>query len=174
LDLNVGVPQSLKKGSFSLVQGDKHSLRDIARQLLPETSSLEMVLYYDRFIGNDWQQRSVCSLLECFGCPKTYVITNTSLPNFDSYLNGKPSVTLEDIGSVYKNRQNPPHDRYIVFKHGGIFDVWQCGNSIDFIRFKSKNEISADSHGTIITSATFTRVERRVLGEELSKYLEGK
>jgi len=174
LDLNVGVPQSLKKGSFSLVQGDKHSLRDIARRLFSEISSLEMVLYYDRFVGNGWQQRSVCSLLECFGCHKTYVITNTSLTNFDSYLNGKSSVTLEDIGSVYKNGKNPPHDRYIVFKHGGIFDVWQCGNSIGFIRFKSKNEISADSHGTIITSATFTKVERRVLGEELSKYLEGK
>lgn len=175
LDLNVGVPQSLKKEeeTFSLYKDESHSLNDIASKLCNK-SVLEMVIYCDKYVTNYYQQRTAFTLLDCFGCSNTYVITDKQRDGFSDYYNRHISITVADIGSIYPNVRDIPHDRYIVFKHGGVLDVWTCTNSIDFIRFDTKGAVPPDYMGTILKSVTFTKVDPRILGEELTKYLEGK
>jgi hypothetical protein len=172
VDLNVDIPQSLKKDFFSFAKNDTVSLRQIAEKLLHGASMPEVILYYDKYVVKYHQQRSVFAFLVFFDNAKIHVITDTKREGFSDYLKKKPSITLKDIGDVYPHSKDIPHDRHIVFKHGAVFDVWKCTNSIDYIRFDVKGDISPSDLGEILTGVTFTKVESRFLDEGLKKYLE--
>ena len=168
LDLNIGIPQSLKIDHFSLEKNTKINLKDIALKFGKVPN--EKVFYYDKYVTNYYQQRSVSCLLECFGFSQISVITDTNQQGFKNYLK-KTNILLKDINSVFVNRKDAPHDRFFIFKQGDNFDVWTCTNSIDFIRFYIKGKIPPEEEGTILQSVTFTKVKQNVLGEELKDFI---
>lgn len=174
MDLNIGFPQSLQQWHFSLKKGEHVSLNSIAEKLFWDKTKLKKILYYDKYVTSYYQQRTIFALLECFDCAENHIITDILQDNFHGYLAKKKSITLKNINDVYKDKKDAPHDRYIVFNHDDVLDAWVCTNSIDYIRFYIKGEIPSGADGTILKSVNFTKVDPRVLDEELKNYLEGK
>jgi len=171
LDLNIGIPQILKMSDhFSLEKGGSISFRELAGKFGRVTAN--KVFYYDKYVYTYYQQRSAAALLNSFGVSDICIITDTTQQDFSNYLaKNKPAIVVEDIGSVYQNRKEAPHDRFIIFKHGGDLSVWTSTNSIDFIRFYINGEIQPDDTGNILKSVTFTRVKKNIFGPELENFI---
>jgi hypothetical protein len=170
MDLNVNIPQSLQIDSFSLSKNIQICFRELADKFGKVTA--EKIFYYDKYVVNYYQQRSVSAFLDCFGVSNICIITDTNQQDFDNYLTkNKPSIAVEDIGSVFQNQKDAPHDRFIVFKHGNNLVNWTSTNSIDFIRFKSQGNINPADSGTIFQSVTFTKVKQNVLGKPLENFI---
>jgi hypothetical protein len=173
LDLNVGIPQSLTITHFSISK-DKRSIsfNDLAAEF--GKISAEKIFYYDKFVTNYYQQRSVSAFLNCFGISAICIITEKNDPKrpFNNYLaNNKPGIAVEDISAVYQDTRDAPHDRFIVFKSGDNLNIWTSTNSIDFVRFNTKGEINPDTSGTLYQSVTFTKVQPDVLGTQLTEFI---
>jgi hypothetical protein len=175
LDLNVGIPQLLKMSDhFSLEKGESICFSELAEKFGKVTAN--KVFYYDKYVTNYHQQRKAAAFLSSFGIPDICVITDTTQQDFDKYLaQNKSAIAVEEIGSVYQqNRRDSPHDRFIVFKHGGDITVWTSTNSIDYIRFNVKGEIQPNDPGTILQSVTFTKVKKNILGPQLENFILGR
>ena len=174
LDLNVGLPQQSKVDSFSLVKDESICFMDLAQKFGRITA--DKIFYYDKYVTNYHQQRKAAAFLNSFGVSDICIITDTTQQDFDKYLaQNKPAIAVEDIGSVYQqNRRDAPHDRFIVFKHGGDITVWTSTNSIDYIRFNVKGEIQPNDPGTILQSVTFTMVKKNILGSQLENFILGR
>jgi hypothetical protein len=172
LDLNIEIPQSLRLDSFSLIAGNTVSFRDIAQKFNGGFHA-EKVFYFDSYVAKYYQQRSVSALLESLGLSDMRVITNKDNQNFSDYLaKKKPLVSVENIGGIYQNPKDAPHDRYLVLKKGDDLRVWTGTNSIDYIRFDgSIKDIQPDTEGTIIKTVTFTRVDQGVLESKLRNFI---
>ena len=172
LDLNVDIPQSLKIDHLSLIKGENISFGELTAKF--NKIMADKIFYYDKYVQNYYQQRSVSAFLSCFGVKDICIITETNNPDnkFDKYLTEKkPEITVNNISEVYQNKADAPHDRYIVFKSGGDLIVWTSTNSIGFIRFNKNGEITPDTPGTILKSVTFTKVKPDVLGTRLKEFI---
>jgi hypothetical protein len=172
LDLNVEIPQSLRVDSFSLKAGDSVSFADIAKKMKGDFAA-EKVYYYDKYVINYYQQRSVSGMLQCFDVPDRRVITDKNNPDSNDYLAGhEPPINIEDTGNIYQNHRDAPHDRYIILARGGELLVWTSTNSIDYIRFDiGRKDIQPETPGQIRQSVTFTRVGSDVLETRLKNYV---
>jgi hypothetical protein len=172
LDLIPDMPQSLRIDSFSLRQGETISFREIAEKFTAGFS-VDKVFYFDNYVVNYFQQRSVAVLLESFGAAAMSVITDKNNQNYSDYMSkNKPHIIVEDISGVYPNRKDAPHDRYIVLRHNGNLRVWTGTNSIDYIRFSGgSGDIYPDTPGNVQKSVTFTLIKPDVLEERLFKYI---
>jgi hypothetical protein len=171
LDLNMEIPQSLRLDSFSLIAGNTVSFRDIAQKFNGDFHA-EKVFYFDSYVVNYYQQRSVAALLESFDVSDMRVITNKDHQYFNDYLaKKKVCVSVENIGSIYQNFKDAPHDRYLVLKKGNALRVWTGTNSIDYIRFGGNEDIQPDTKGTVIKTVTFTRVDQDVLESKLRNFI---
>jgi hypothetical protein len=171
-DLNVDIPQLLRIGSFSLLKDGQICFRDLAEKFGKITA--EKIFYYDKYVATYFQQCSVSAFLGCFGVSDVCIITDTNplQQAFCDYLaKNKPAITVEDIGSVFQNRKEVPHDRFVIFKHDNNLLVWTSTNSIDFIRFNSHGEINPADPGTIFQSVTFTKVKQDILGKQLENFI---
>jgi len=172
LDLNVDIPQSLKIDHFSLSKEEDRSISFSGLAAKFGNIRAEKIFFYDKYVYTYYQQRSISTFLSCFGVSDICVITETDNPEhkFNNYLvKNKPEITVVNISDVYQDTKDAPHDRYIVFKTGSDLVVWTSTNSIDFIRFDKKGEITPDTFGTILKSVTFAEVKRSVLGTDLLK-----
>jgi hypothetical protein len=174
LDLNVGIPKSLKidSGSFSLSrEGDKNiSFRELAAKF--GEVQAERIFYYDKYVSNYYQQRSVSVFLNSFGVSDICIITDTTQNDYNDYLSQKKQeINVTGISSVYQNLKDAPHDRFIVFKSERGLLVWTSTNSIDFVRFDKNEEITPDTSGSILKSVTFTKVKPDVLGTQLTEFI---
>jgi hypothetical protein len=174
MDLNVGLPQQSKVDSFSLIKDESICFRDLAQKFGRITA--DKIFYYDKYVTNYYQQRSAAAFLNSLGIPDICIITDKTQQGFSNYLaQNKPAIVVEDIGYVYQqNRRDAPHDRFIIFKHGGDITVWTSTNSIDYIRFNVKGEIQPNDSGTILQSVTFTRVKKNILGPQLENFILGR
>jgi hypothetical protein len=172
MDLNVDIPKLLRIDSFSLLKDGQICFRDIAEKFGQITA--EKVFYYDKYVSTYFQQRSVSAFLGCFGVSDICIITDTNPPNqvFSDYLvKNKPAITVKDIGSVFQNRKDAPHDRFIVFKQGNNLLVWTSTNSSGFIRFSNYGEINPTDLGTLLQSITFTKVKHDIMGKQLENFI---
>ncbi|MCL1994376.1 MAG: hypothetical protein FWG66_15640 [Spirochaetes bacterium] len=171
-DLNVDIPQKLKGTNFSLTEGEKVSFENLVQKF--GSHAADKVFYYDRFVFNYRQQRSVYAFLKCFNVPNICVITNTrpDKDKFSDYISKKEGFWVEDMGTIFK--KDAFHDRFIVFKSGNDLTVWKSSNSIDFIRFDDiSGEIPSSAEGTVTKGgATYTQVDLSVLGEHLTNYMQ--
>jgi len=172
LDLFVGIPQTLNIGHFSLLKEENTiNFSKLAGKF--GVNRADKIFYYDKYVHNYYQQRSVSAFLSCFGVKDICIITDTNNPDskFDKYLaETKPEIIVTDISAIYQNKADAPHDRFIVFKSGGDLLVWTSTNSIDFIRFNNRGEIAPDTPGTILKSVTFTKIKPDVLGTRLKEF----
>jgi len=174
MDLIVGIPKSLNIDSFSLSKGEDISFEGLTAKF--GTVRAEKIFYYDKYVYNKYQQRSVSTFLSCFGVSNLdiCIITDTQKPYYNDYfIKNKPDITVTDISSVYPKTSDEPHDRFIVFKSGDELIIWTSTNSIDFIRFNIQGEIQPDTSGAIQKSVTFTKVKPDVLGTQLEQFIKG-
>jgi hypothetical protein len=152
LDLNPDVPQDVIRQSFTLYQGETHSLKEIITQRI-WSASLDKVFYYDKYVIDEQQQRKAQALFESFTYNKPYLITNTADNKRSDYLEkNAPQIIQKNLKEIFKNNK-PQHDRCLILSNGGQLEVWSISNSLDFIRFS--NGITADAKGTIEQSVDF-------------------
>jgi hypothetical protein len=172
LDLYPGIPQSLRIDSFSLKAGDRVSFRDIAKKFNSGFCA-EKVFYFDSYVVNYYQQRAVAALLKSLDVPDMCIITDKNIQGFsDHLLKNEAQISVEDIGGIYSNRRDVPHDRYLVFKKSGDLQVWTGTNSIDYIRFdRNVSDIQPETPGNVIKSVTFTEVNSDVLEAPLKNFI---
>jgi hypothetical protein len=171
LDLNVDIPRSLRIDSFSLKPGDCVSFGEIAGKF-KSGFSVKKICYFDSYVINYYQQRSVAAFLKSFCVSDMRVITGKSDQYFNDYLSKRePQISVEDIGNIYQNRKDAPHDRYLVLIDGSDLQVWTGTNSIDYIRFKNTGNIQSETPGNVLKSVTFTRIKPDVLETRLKNFI---
>jgi hypothetical protein len=173
LDLYPGIPQSLRIDSFSLKNGDRVSFGDIAQKFKNGKFHVENAYYFDSYVANYYQQRSVAALLKSLDVPNMCIITDKSNQYFSTYLSrNEPHIFVENIGSIYPEPKDRPHDRYLVLKHDNNLQVWTGTNSIDYIRFdKGIRDIQPDTPGHVIKSVTYTKIDPDVLESNLKNFI---
>ena len=171
LDLNVRIPQQLQLASFSLKQGEKINFEDIVQNF--GTIKADKIFYYDRYVINYYQQRAVYAFLKCFNVSDVRVITdkNPDQQDFNDYLSRQGQCSVEDIGVLYHDKKDIPHDRFIVFRHKKELLVWTVTNSIGYIRFDVKGDISPQTEGKVLKSVTYTKIKPMLLEQQLAKFI---
>jgi hypothetical protein len=172
LDLNPCIPQSLQEDAFSLKTGDRVSFEDISAKIKSGFSA-ETVVYFDKYVTNYYQQRSVAAFLKSFSVLNMCVITNENTKHFDKYLSkNEEKIFVKNINSIYPNLIDAPHDRYLILKHDDALQVWAITNSIDYIRFdKNIRDIKPEMNGNVVNSATFIRIRSDILDSSLKNYI---
>jgi len=178
MDLNISIPKSLYENEdayFCLKENENKKLTEIADEFirLNKEKTYEKIIYYDKYVINYYQQRTVLNLLKCFDASKKYIITNTISKDYDEYLTKeKKDITVEDIGKIFKKKKNIPHDRYVIFKNGNNIEVWTSTNSLSFIRFNKNGEIDpVRDTGKVYYGVTFTKIKFEMLGNDIKGYI---
>jgi hypothetical protein len=170
-DLNVEIPQSLKLSVISFAKGEYIGFQEFTAKFNCE-ADIKEVFYYDKYIINYYQQRSVAAFLKAFGIPKMLIVTDKNAPDFNDCLSKyDPQIAVKDILDVFQNRKGSEHDRFLVFKSGGNLTVWTSTNSIDYIRFNCKGAIQLQEKGIVEKSITYSRVRTDILGTQLKNYI---
>ncbi len=168
MDLNPNTKIKLPKQHVEFRQGDKFSFAEIVAKLGLYDSSL--VIYYDRYIITEKQQRAVGAFLQSIESKNKIVITDTSKQYSSSFIQKeKPEIKLKNLKTIFKDY--PAHDRYLIIGNKDEIQVWNISNSIDFIKFSNEN-IDVNTFGTIHQSVVFTPVSKELLNKELLNFLE--
>ncbi|GAB4348445.1 MAG: hypothetical protein OHK0038_27880 [Flammeovirgaceae bacterium] len=167
MDLNPNTKIKLSSKPIELRQDEKISFAEIVAKLGLYDSSL--VIYYDRYVITEKQQRAVVAFLQSIESKNKIVITNIKQNSSKYIQKEKPEIKLKDLKTIFKDHS--PHDRYLIISNKDEIQVWNISNSIDYIRFSDKN-IDANTFGTIRQSVVFTPVNKELLNKELLNFLE--
>lgn len=148
---------------FTLQKGDKISFAEIVARL-GIASENDVVIYYDKYISNEWQQKASSALMESINATKAIIVTDMSPQNMksDYIMRHKKIIKMRDLKGIFSNR--PSHDRYLIVGN----KYWSITNSIDFIRF-SERDITKDTQGTVNQNVTFTPIS--ILDKELLNFV---
>jgi len=176
-DLNISIEKKRNapycKEYFILKEKEKKCLKDLTDEFvsLNEEKTYDRIFYYDRYVYNYYQQRTVSCFLKNFDASAVCIITDTDKRKFNEYLTReKQEIFIEDINKIFK--KNIPHDRYLIFKKGGNIEVWTSTNSMDYIRFNKNGEIDCvKDEGIIISGVTYIKVTIDLLGQELKNFV---
>lgn len=148
---------------ITLQKGDKISFAEIVSKL-GVASENDIVIYYDKYISNEWQQKASSTLMESINATKAIIVTDMSPQNMksDYIMRHKKNIKMRDLKGLFSNR--PSHDRYLIVGN----KYWSITNSIDFIRF-SERDITKDTQGTVNQNVTFTPIS--ILDKELLNFV---
>ena len=148
---------------FTLQKGDKISFAEIVSRL-GVASENDAVIYYDKYISNEWQQKASSALMESINATKAIIVTDMSPQHMksDYIMRHKKIIKMRDLKGIFANR--PSHDRYLIVGN----KYWSITNSIDFIRF-SERDITKDTQGTVNQNVTFTPIS--ILDKELLNFV---
>jgi hypothetical protein len=172
LDLNPNFKAKLKVKPIELRKDSKFSFNDIVSKLgLDSLENISVLAYYDRYVVNLNQQKSVAAFLLAVECKKRIVITDlTTKDNSSDFIQkNHPEIKLRNCKTIFKSRF--PHDRYIILGNNEEIQIWNVSNSIDYITFSDKN-IDRNTQGTIRQSVVFTPVSRGMLDKDLLNFIE--
>ncbi len=168
-DLNPNAKIKLPAKPVELKKGTNLSFNAIANKL--NTGNGTVVVYYDRYVVNLNQQKSVAAFLQAIGSKSKTVITDlTPRENSSNYIQKNvPEIKMKDCKMVFKSRL--PHDRYIIAANKEEIQIWNISNSIDYIVF-SEGNIDKDTTGTIRQSVVFTPVSKEMLDKDLLSFID--
>ncbi|MEZ4776103.1 MAG: hypothetical protein R3D00_23220 [Bacteroidia bacterium] len=172
LDLNPNIKAKLAAKPIELIKETKVSFNDIVNKLGFESlEGISVAVYYDRYVVNLSQQKSVSALFKAVESKSKIVITDLSPKENSSDFIQKnyPEIKLRDCKSIFKSRL--PHDRYIVLGSNDEIQIWNVSNSIDYITF-SDSIIDKNTQGTIRQSVVFTPVSKEMLDKDLLNFIE--
>jgi hypothetical protein len=172
LDLNPNFKVKLNAKPIELRKDSKISFNDIASKLGFEgLDNISVLAYYDRYVVNLNQHKSVATFFSTVECKNKIVITDlTPKDNSSNFIQkNHPEIKLKDCETIFKSRF--PHDRYIVFGNNEEIQIWNISNSIDYITFLDKN-IDKNTQGTIRQSVVFTPVSKELLDKDLLNFIE--
>ncbi|GHT59397.1 hypothetical protein AGMMS50239_05950 [Bacteroidia bacterium] len=172
MDLNPKTKVNLAAKPVELKEGDEISFAEIANKLGYDNSGNSAIfLYYDKYVVNHRQQKSVAALSNAFVSNKKIVVTDlTPKENSSDFISKQCSdIKLKEITTIFKTGY-PAHDRYIVFGNSEKLNVWNIPNSIDFITFSDRN-IDKNTVGTIRQSVVFTPISKEMLKPELLNFI---
>ncbi|MEZ4935960.1 MAG: hypothetical protein R2799_00040 [Crocinitomicaceae bacterium] len=172
LDLNPNTKVKLNAKPIELRKDSKISFREIVAMLGFESfENISLFVYYDRYVININQQKSVDTLFSAVDCKNKIVVTDlTPKENSSDFIQKNQSaIKLKDCKTIFKSRF--PHDRYIVFGNNEELRIWNISNSIDYITFLDKN-IDRSTKGTIRQSVVFTPVSKEMLDKDLLNFIQ--
>lgn len=172
MNLNPNEKIKLPAKPVELKRDTKVSFSDIVRKLKFESmGGISVLVYYDRYVVNLNQQKSVAAFLQAIESKNKIVITDLSPKenSSDHIQKNAPEIKLKDCKTIFKSRF--PHDRYIIAANREEIQIWNISNSIDYIIFTEKS-IDKNTTGTIRQSVVFTPVSREMLDKDLLNFLE--
>ena len=149
---------------ITLQKGDKISFAEIISKL-GIASENDVVIYYDKYITNERQQKAASALMESINATKAVIVTDMSPQNMKSnYIKEyRKDIRMRDLNHGIFSK-HPSHDRYLIVGD----KYWSITNSIDFIRF-SERDITKDTQGTVNQNVTFTPIS--ILDNELLNFV---
>lgn len=172
LDLNPNTKAKHPAKPIELKKDTKISFNEIVGKLgVDSDEEISAVVYYDRYVVNQRQQKSVAAFLQAFKSGKITVITDLSPRENSSDFIGKnkPAIRMKDCKTIFKSRL--PHDRYLVIANAEKIQTWNISNSIDYIAF-AEGHIDENAQGTIRQSVVFTPVSREMLDKDFLNFIE--
>ena len=163
--------------SYSKIELEKNrriSFKDLAQKLksgLVEVNKPFDFFYYDRYIKNNIQQKTVMTFIHAIQATRSYVITDTE-NSYSNLFKNEPNLNVIDLKKIF-DKSKPAHDRYLVLKQGEKLISWVCTNSIDYIRFDEQN-FDEKTLGTIQQGVVFARINNNTLDENLRTFIKSK
>ncbi len=163
IDLNTNSLFTNINEIITLQKGDKISFAEIVSKL-GVASENDVVIYYDKYISNERQQKAASALMESINATKAIIATDMSPQNMksDYITQHKKNIKMRDLKGIFSNR--PSHDRYLIVGD----KYWSITNSIGFIRF-SERDITKDTQGMVNQNVTFTPIS--ILDKELLNFV---
>ena len=147
---------------ITLQKGDNISFAEIVSKL-GIASENDVVIYYDKYITNERQQKAASALVESINATKKVIVTDMSTMKSDFIEKHQNKIRVRDLNHGIFSK-HPSHDRYLIVGD----KYWSITNSIDFIRF-SERDITKDTQGKVNQNVTFTPIS--ILDKELLNFV---
>jgi hypothetical protein len=171
MDLNPNTKTKLSQKPVELKLNEEISFADLIKKLGFD-ESYSVFAYYDRYVCNEKQQKTVSVLAKAVNASKRIIITDLTKENLSDFIQkNAPEIELTNLKTIIKGRL--PHDRYLITVHKGEINVWNVSNSIDYIRFSEQN-INKNTTGIINQSVVFTPVSKEMLNTDLLNFIKNK
>lgn len=170
IDLNPNGQLTNINEIITLQRGEKISFEEIIHKLgIDINVENELVIYYDQYVGNVFQQKAAAAFMESVKGSKKIILTDLSIEKqkSDYIMQYKKNIQLRNINiGIFKGK--PLHDRYLIISSTSGTKYWVISNSLDFIRF-AQEELYPGTQGRLIQPIVFTPI--KTIDKELLNFV---
>lgn len=171
MDLNPNTMFNIEH-AITLLKDESTSFSEIIQKIGVSLNN-ELVVFYDRYIIDDKQQKAVAAFMRSVNANKKIIITDMS-QNKSSFIEKNcKDIRMRDFNQgIFSGPK--AHDRYLIVVSNGKTKVWVITSSLmDKIIFPKNKDIDADISGKVKGNVTITPIDEKDLDKDLSNFVKG-
>lgn len=171
MDLNPNTMFNIEH-AITLLKDELTSFSEIIQKIGVSLNN-ELVVFYDRYIIDDKQQKAVAAFMRSVNANKKIIITDMS-QNKSSFIERNcKDIRMRDFNQgIFSGPK--AHDRYLIVVSNGKTKVWVITSSLmDKIIFPKNKDIDADSSGKVKGNVTITPIDEKDLDKDLANFVKG-